>query len=232
MHRRQGRKRPRGAILLAIALIVTAGAIWRASYAAFSVTTVNPSNSWSSGALALTATDGNNTNITGTAVFGATGWRPTDTLTKCVTVTYGGTITAGTAVRLYATAVTNTAAYNGHSLSSYLKLVIKEGTGSTDTNCTNFVPGSTLFDSSTQSGPVTSATVIAGSLMDFTTNKVDYTSGVVTGWTPSTGSTSKSYQFVVSFPGSATFPGGGSNSIDTDLMSMTATTGFTWEVHS
>jgi hypothetical protein len=232
MHRRTGRKHRGGRIVLAIALIISATAIWRASFAAFVATTANPSDSWASGTLALTATDGSGGNITGSAVFAATGWRPGDSLTKCITVTYGGTITAGAAVHLYAANISNTAAHNGHSLSSYLSLTVKEGTGSTDTSCTGFTPTSTLFDSSHQSGPSITGTVIAGSMMDFTTNKTNYASGLVAGWTPSTGSTSKSYSFAVSFPGSATFPGGGSNTIDTDLMAMTATTDFTWEVRS
>lgn len=221
----RGHKRRDNRFVVAIALVFSSAVIWQATYASFSIATSNPSNSWTSGSVSLTATNGSGGSLTGSAVFAATGWRPGDTQSRCITVTYGGNITAGSAVRLYATGVINSAAVNGHSLSSYLQVAVTEGTGATDTSCTGFVAGATLFDSATNSGP-TSATVIAGSLMDFSTNHSAWSSGAVSAWTPSTISTAKSFRFVVNFGSS------GSNTTDTDLMGMTATSAFTWEVQS
>jgi hypothetical protein len=219
----QKRRRNRG--VLAIALVLSATVVWHASFSAFVATTSNPANSWQAGSLSLAATDGSGGSLTGAAVFGATGWRPGDSLVKCITVTYGGNITAGAPVRLYATGPTTSAAVNGHTLSSYLQVTVEEGTGALNTSCGGFVSGGTIFDSATNIGTV-SATAIAGSLNDFVTNRTNYATGIATSWTPSTGSTSQSYRFTVSFPSS------GSNSTDTDLMGMTATTAFTWEVQS
>lgn len=218
------RRRSRG--VLTVALVLSATLVWHASSSAFVATTSNPANNWKAGTVGLTLTDGNVTTLTGTAIFTATGLRPGNApLVQCITVKYLGDITAGAVVRLYATNVVNDPAVNGHYLSSYLQLQVEQGSGSTDTSCTGFGGATTIFNSATNFGPV-SATAIAGSLMDFTTNRTDYATGIATTWTPSTVSTTKSFRFTVTFPSS------GSNSTDTDLMGMTSTTGFTWEVQS
>jgi hypothetical protein len=232
MRQARSRKRRKDRLVLAVALVLGGAITWQSSYATFTATASSAGNSWATGSLALTATDGSGASLGGAAVFSSTGMRPGDSVIKCITVTYGGTITAGAAARLYATSVTNSAAVNAHSLASYLQFTVEEGSGATDTSCTGFAASSTLFDSSTNSGPTISASVIAGSLLDFTTNHTAYTSAITAGWTPAVASASKSYRFTVGFPGSATFPGGGSNTIDSDLMGMTSTTTLAWEVRS
>ena len=228
------RRRRSSPALLAIALVVSATVIWKASFASFAVTTSNPGNAWDTGKLVLRAENGAGASVTGSAVFTVNDLRPGDAIAdKCITVAYTGDITAGAAVRLYATGVVNATAVNAHSLSTYLSLVIDEATtNATNTTCTTFAnTGAPLFDTTHNQAAAPTAIITAGSVKDFMTNRTDYTSGLVTSWTP-TPTSSKSYRFRVAFPGSATFPGGGSNTIDSDLMDMTATVTFTWEVRS
>lgn len=219
------RKRRDNRLVVAVGLVLSAAIIWQASFAAFTTTTSNTGNSWATGQLGLTLEDGSGGAV-GAAVFSATGWRPGDSLSRCITVKFTGNIAAGSAVKIYGAAGTSSAAVNGHTLSSYLNLVIDEGTGATNTSCAGFALGTTLFNSTTNNGPVNTATVLAGSVMDFYTNKTNHTSGIATGWTPAAANETKTYRFTVGFPGS------GSNATDSDLMNMTAGTTFTWEVQS
>ncbi|MGI5182401.1 hypothetical protein ACQEVZ_39605 [Dactylosporangium sp. CA-152071] len=218
----------------AVALLLGAATVWQSSYAVFVAKADNPGNAWATGNLQLATQDGSGGPLTGTAVFAATDLRPGPTIApRCVTVDYSGSIAPAGAIRLYAKDGTSSPAVNAHTLSSYLSLTIEEGTGATDVACTDFTASSTLFDTVNRSGP-TDATVIAGSLLDFTTSNSSYATARVGGWTPAAAppKTSRSYRFTVAFPGSAVFPGGGSDTIDSDLMSMTARTTFVWEVQS
>jgi hypothetical protein len=222
MHRRPDRTRRNDRLVAAVALVVTGVVTWQASYSAFGVTTANQGNTWTSGRLALTATDGSGTDITASAVFDTGGLMPGSVIAdRCITVVYGGSITAGSAVVVYATGPTGSPAVNGHQLSSFLSLRIDQWTGSTDTACGTF------------DNDHTATTLTSGaSLTTFTTTRTNSSNGIGTGWTPAVADTTRSYRFRVAFPGSAVFPGGGSDSVDTDLMNMTATTAFTWQVQS
>src|SRR4051812_29752095 len=60
-----------------IAVVAAAAMVWQSSYAAFSGTTRNSGNSWSTGSVALTDDD------SGSARFQATGMVPGSTDTKC-----------------------------------------------------------------------------------------------------------------------------------------------------
>jgi len=116
-------------------VLISALVVWQSSYAAFSTTTVNPSNTFGSGSVVLSDDD------SGTAMFTPTLLKPADTGTKCIVVTSTGTLAS--AVELYATGYSTT---NG--LSTYLDMVIDEGTGGTfassgPTSCTGFVAGAT-----------------------------------------------------------------------------------------
>jgi len=233
---RNGKRRSERA-LVAIALVVSAAVIWKASFATFVATTAtsSPVNSWDTGKLVLTAKDSaGGASLSGSAAFTVTDLKPGDTIAdKCITVVYSGDINAGAPARIYATAVSNATAVNAHSLSTYLSLQIDEATtNASNVTCTSFVAAATpLFDTTHNQTGAPTAIVTAGSVKDFMTNRTNYGTGIVTGWTP-TPATAKTYRFRVGFPGSATFPGGGSNTIDTDLMDMTATVTFTWEVQS
>lgn len=107
-----------------------------AARALFSARTTAPGSSWSSGALALTDSDGGVTLFTSPIVprGGTTGDR-------CITVSYQGS--GQVAVRLYATATVDA------GFDSYLRLTVTEGTGSTDAACTGFSSTSTLYSNGT-----------------------------------------------------------------------------------
>lgn len=147
----------KSAVPLLIAFLLAGGLVYRASNAAFTGSTSNADNEWTAGSVSLT-----NNAPSGSAVFAVTNAKPGDTGTKCINVTYGGTLNA--AVKLY---VTNPSG----DLGQYLTLVVTEGTGATDVNCTGFAAGSVL----TAGGGDT--------LTTFTTAHNSYATGV-SAWTP------------------------------------------------
>jgi len=154
------------------AVVVSGLLVWQSSYAAFSVTTVNPTNTFSSGSVVLGDDD------SGSAMFSPTLLKPADTGTKCIVVTSTGTLAS--TVKLYATSYSTT-----NSLASYLDMVIDEGTGgsfatSGPTSCTGFTLGTNIF---------------TGTLASFGTTKTSFATGVGT-WAPAgTGSPTKTFRF-------------------------------------
>jgi hypothetical protein len=147
-----------------VTLLASAGLVWQASTAAFSASTATPSNSWTAGTVALVDDDAN------AAMFTATGLRPNDTGTKCIAVTYNGSLTS--AVKLYA-ASTGT-------LAPYLNLTVEEGTGGSFGSCAGFSATSTLYN---------------GTVSGFAAANTSYASGV-SSWTPTGSGQSRSYRFV------------------------------------
>jgi len=109
-----------------VGLVVSAALVWQASYSAFSATTTNPTNNWSTGSVVLSDDDTNQ------AMFNASALAPGSTASKCIVVTYSGSLTSS--VKLYGTGKTAT-----NSLDTYLDLVVEQGTGGTFANCTGFV---------------------------------------------------------------------------------------------
>lgn len=161
----QRRQRPGIAVLIPLALLASSAVVYQASNAAFTATTANPANSWASGTVALTDND------SGAALFTASGLKPGSTGTKCMVVTYSGTLAA--AVKLYATS------YTDNGLAQYLTFSVDEGTGSA-ADCSDFGAGSNLY---------------TGTLDGFSTTKTGYANGV-SSWAPagSSGAT-KTYRF-------------------------------------
>lgn len=153
------------ASLLMVSLFVV-----RASSAAFSAQTGNPSNSWTTGSVSLTDDDGGGA---ASAMFKVTGMMPGDTVTKCIAVTYTGSVDPAP-VKLFS-AVTD----NG--LADHLDVTIKEGDGGGYSSCTGFVASATLANAVT--------------LTAFGANN-SYATGVGT-WDPTATGQTKTYQFVV-----------------------------------
>lgn len=125
------------------------------TYAAFTATTVNATNEWSAGSVVLDDDDSN------TSMFSATGLVPGSSGSKCIAVTYNGTLAA--TVKLYATGYSTTKA-----LGPYLNLTIEEGTGSTfagsgPTSCPGFTATATLYE---------------GTLADFAATKTSHANGI------------------------------------------------------
>ena len=112
---------------VASAVAVSSGVVWQASYSAYSVTTNNPGNTWTTGNVALSDDD------TGAAVFTATGLKQGSTGTKCIAVTSTGTLPAS--VKLYGTGYSTT-----NALASSINLTITQGTGGSFASCSGFTP--------------------------------------------------------------------------------------------
>lgn len=131
-HRGEGGRRRTTLIALPLALVASSGLVYQASNAAFTASTSNGSNTWSSGTVLLADDDSSS------VMFNATDIKPGSTGIKCINVTYSGTL-AGQ-VRLYVTSPSGT-------LGQYLDLTVEEGTGATGgatLSCSGFSAGSTL----------------------------------------------------------------------------------------
>jgi hypothetical protein len=159
------------------AVVVSGALVWQSSYSAFSATTTNPTNNWTSGTVALSDDDSN------TAMFTtATNLKPGATGTKCIAVTSTGSLAS--TVKLYGTSYATT-----KGLADNINLKVEEGTGATTASCAGFTAGSTIFDST---------------LSSFGTTKTSFGTGVGT-WAP-TGSASETKSYKVTYTLSATTP--------------------------
>lgn len=145
------------------ALVIASLLVWNASSSAFQATTTNGTNSWAAGTVAISDDDN------GSAMFSATGLKPGDTGSKCILVTYGGTLAS--AVKLYGVA--------SGSLAQYLDLTVEQGNGGTSSGCGSFAPESTLYN---------------GTLSGFPTAAGNYATGVGS-WTPGAAGATKTYRF-------------------------------------
>jgi hypothetical protein len=115
-----------------LALTLSTGLVWQASYSAYSATTANGTDNWATGTVALTDDD------SGTAMFSATNLRPGSTGTKCITVTSNGTLPA--AVKLYGSGAATT-----NALSTYIDLSVTMGTGGSFGSCTGYTSGGSVY---------------------------------------------------------------------------------------
>lgn len=107
--------------VLGMMLSVVAGGTW----AAFSDTTANANNDFSTGTVEIS------NDLGATAMFAVSGMSPLQTETGCIEVTYTGTLPA--AVRLYGTT-------DAGGLDAYLDLVVERGA-----SCTNFGTPTALY---------------------------------------------------------------------------------------
>jgi len=165
------RRGPGVVVLVPLALLASSAVVYQASNAAFSAQTTNGTNNWASGSVTISDDD------SGNALVNLSNLKPGDTATKCINVTYTGSLAA--TVKLYTSASTDT------GLGQYLDFSIDEGTGATggaSLDCTGFTLGSALFP--------------AGTLSGFLTAKNSYPNGVST-WAPAGASNAvKSYRFI------------------------------------
>ena len=185
--------------LLAAGLLV-----WQGSYAAFSATTVDTGNAWSSGSLVLTNNGGGATYSAATsATFGGTNLKPGATGTTCLTVKSGGT--AAGSLAMYE----STLADSSPSLGAQIQLTITAGGTATDvqSNCTGF--------------PTTGLTTVATN-QPLSTFASTYATGVPVA--VASGTVLEAYKVVW------TFATTGTNAGDSALMGKTVTAGFTWEL--
>jgi hypothetical protein len=123
---RPGSRATRLATLVApvVGLVAAGGLVWQSSYAAFTATTDNGTNSWASGSVILSDNDSE------TAMFTVTNAKPGQTGSRCIEVTSSGTLAS--TVELYGSGLATT-----KGLSTYLNLAVTQGTG-TAANCSDF----------------------------------------------------------------------------------------------
>lgn len=127
---RSRRRRLLGWLAVPFALLGSSVVVWQASSAALTPDTRTGTNEWVAGRVDLAA-DGR-----GSALFDAGRLVPGDGQSRCLTVTYSGTIAADVRLRL---------AEVGGRLGDYLAMTVEEGTGGTS-SCDGFVPQRRLTD--------------------------------------------------------------------------------------
>jgi predicted ribosomally synthesized peptide with SipW-like signal peptide len=182
-------------VLLSLALVAVL--VVGGTNAAFSDTTENASNSLSAGTVDLVDDD------SGSAMFSVSNMLPGQIVTKCIVVTYQGTVTNPSAVKLYSGGFIDSG-----SLGTYLKLTVEEGTGGTFSSCTGFTTGTTIISDL--------------ALATFNTTYTNYLNGAGS-WDPATTPESKTFRLTVQMDSATPNSQQGK--------SVTGLT-FTWEVQS
>lgn len=149
------------ALMLVSALVITT------SRAAFSDTTSNAGNNWAAGTVTITDDDGDS------AMFSVSDMKPGQTETRCIEVTYEGSLVPAD-VSLYGTS-------GGTGLDAYLDVDIDIGTGATFGDCGSFGKDADIFN---------------GTLASFSGTHSDFASGLLS-WSPVATNEAKSYRFIV-----------------------------------
>jgi hypothetical protein len=159
----------RVAVVGALVLLIGSGLVLRSSMAAFTATTSNPSDQWATGTVTISDDD------SGTARFSETGMVPGDAIasgTKCIKVSYTGSVTADIRMYVVPADLTDT------GLGQYLTFTVEEGSGGTFASCAGFTPSATVY------GP--------GTLADFAATYQSFATGFST-WQAS-GADNRTYQ--------------------------------------
>jgi hypothetical protein len=190
----------------AFGLLAAGLLVWQGSYAAFSATTTDTNNTWSSGLLTLVNNGGTGTySAATTATFGGTNLKPGDTGTTCLTVK-SSDLATGT-LAMYESALTDSTP----SLGAQIQLTVTEGVPLADVqaNCTGFPASGTTVVATNQPLSTFPATFAAA------TGKATTAAGPAV---------LEAYKVVWTFASTGTNPG------DSLLMGKTVTAGFTWEL--
>jgi hypothetical protein len=137
--------------LLLVGMVGTVASI--GTYAAFSATTVNPGDSFAAGTVVISDNDAN------AALYTITGAKPNDVVTRCIRVTYTGSLPS--LVRLYTTTPIN-------AFGQYVTLSIDKGT----------MPVATAFPNCTGFTLDAVPNVFAGTLSSFGTGRTNFVTGV------------------------------------------------------
>lgn len=156
-----------------IGALLCTGMVWQTSTAMFTGST-GTSGTWAAGNVAMTDDDA------GRAVFDSSQdglLTAYQTLTRCIRVTYTGSIVSGTQVRLYAAA--------SGALAGQLNLTVDEGTGGAFGNCTGFT--------------ATTAGLYTGTLAGFAASSSSFATGVST-WAPAGTPSTRTYRFTMTVP--------------------------------
>jgi hypothetical protein len=201
----QRRRRALRAAAPVAGLLAAALLVWQGSYAAFSATTDNGTEAWSTGSLTLVNTPGTGTYAASTTpVFNETNLTiPSATVSKCVTVKAGGTL--GGTLNFYRGALTGSA-----GLATQVSLTIKRSAVAAvdpaiPANCTGFVSAATIATTNLNALPTTYGTGLGSVVVPVGTQFVVY---------------QFTYQVVTT----------GSNAGDNALQGTSASAPFNWEI--
>lgn len=153
---------------IGLVLLVVSWLVIERSTSAFSATTANGANHLATGSVVLGDDDG------GTALWNATEMTALQSEQRCIEVTYNGSLTPASAIRIYGTYVDGPDAGTSadSALGPYLNMAVEAG--AVGASCATFT-GTTIA----------SAT---GTFAAFASGHGDYTNGIATGWTPVGGS--------------------------------------------
>jgi hypothetical protein len=158
-------------VALAAALMISGLLVFQTSRAAFTDTTDNTGNSLTAGTVTLVDDD------SAAVLFNVSNMKPGDTSLNCILVTYQGSITNPTAVRIYSGGYTDSS-----DLANWLNITIEEGTPGAFGSCGAFVVASTI-----ETG---------GDLIAFGTAHTNYANGAGV-WDPSGTPESKTYRITL-----------------------------------
>ncbi len=134
------------ALVITVSVLLSGALVWHASNAAFSGTTTNPANTWAAGTVSVSDDDN------GATSFTATNLKPGATGTRCITVTYTGSLTA--ALVLYGT--------TSGALAPHLRWTVLEGHGGGFGSCTGFTPTSMPYGAMLDTFGATTTTFASG----------------------------------------------------------------------
>lgn len=158
-----------------VAIVTAAALIWSASNAAFTASTRNSGNNWSTGSVALSDDDA------GSAGFQVSSMLPGQTQTKCIVVTANASV-AGT-VRTYTVNPTG-----DPTLASHILISAATGTGGSFGSCDGFTWERDEIPASSAVSLATFASINS------------YASATLTpGWAVSAGTSSRTYQITWTF---------------------------------
>ncbi len=185
--------------LLSVVVVAAVVAAVGASWSAFFSTTGSPGNTFSAGTVNIGDNDASS------SMYSLSNQKPGDSVTKCIKVTYTGSLAA--AVRLYASAV--------GPVGDYVSLTITPGTGNpTFPDCDGFTPDSTPIFNGTLRG-------FASTYSSFDTGLED-APGTSSGWVTNDAVV---YQFTLALQDN-NLANGGATPLSTGVHS------FTWEARN
>lgn len=171
-----GSRVPRRSVRLAVGLGTVVGVlagttlVWQTSSATFSDST-SSGGGWSAGSVTVSDDDAGravfSTEQDGLLVGG-------QSVTRCIKVTYTGSIVSGTQLRLYAAA--------SGALAGNLDLVVDEGAGGSFGDCAGFA--------------ATTAGLYSGTLAGFAADASSFATGVAA-WSPASTPQARSYRFTI-----------------------------------
>ena len=193
----EGRSLTRKTLLTVIVVGLVGVVAGAGTFSAFSGTTANSGNSFAAGTVSLSDNDA------GSAMYSLSNAKPTDSAQSCLTVTYGGSLSAN--VHLYGSST--------GSLGSYLTLVIQPGHGTVSfgSTCTNFVADGSAIYNGTLANFSNTYSNFANGLALKNTNQASLT------WT---NGNAVVYQFQISLNN------------DNNAQGLSSTATFTWEAQN